>query len=137
MEASSIATPVHNPEDIGSVKKHEFSWADFRQHPDPEIFDSFLGALAKAVAQMPVLEFFMLMSHMAGNSGRLYICYYGPGKKSRWSGEKTEDREHRKIYYVCKTGMWVPEPKTSKGLKRAGFEKYGGEAIERFLGSAM
>ena len=36
---------------------------------------------------------------------------------------------------MCKTGVWVPEPKTSKELKRAGIQKYGGEAIERFVGS--
>ncbi|CAN9387609.1 unnamed protein product [Alternaria alternata] len=68
-------TPAYDSDDdpehgvIGSVDTREFSWADFRQHPDPETFDPFLGALAKAVTQMPVLESFMLTSDMSYLTG--------------------------------------------------------------------
>lgn len=125
-------TPVYYSEDdpvrgiIASVDTCDFSWADFRQHPNPETFDLFLGALAKAVAQMLVLESFMLKSDMA----RLHIPYHGPGQKAEWGDEEPEDKEHRRIYYVCETGVWVPKPKTSERLKRAGFQSCGGEAIE-------
>jgi hypothetical protein len=125
--------PVHGI--VGSIDTREFSWADFRQHSDPETFDPFLGALAKAVDQMPVLESFVLTSDMAGKTGRLHISYYAPGQRAEWGDEEPQDEEHRRIYYACETGVWVPEPKTSEGLKRAGIQKYGGEAIERFVGS--
>lgn len=134
-------TPAYDSDDdpvrgiIGSVDTREFSWADFRQHPDPETFDPFLGALAKAVAQMPVLESFMLTSDMVGKTGKLHISYHAPGQRAEWGDEEPEDKEHRRIYYACETGVWVPEPKTSEGLKRAGIQKYGGEAIERYVGS--
>ena len=95
--------PVYHPEDdpvrgiIASVDTREFSWADFRQHPDPKTFDPFLEALAKAVAQMPVLESFMLTSDMAGKTGRLHISYHGPGQKAEWGDEEPENKEHKKI----------------------------------------
>jgi hypothetical protein len=134
-------TPAYDSDDdpehgvIGSVDTREFSWADFRQHPDPETFDPFLGALAKAVTQMPVLESFMLTSDMVGKAGKLHISYHAPGQRAEWGDERPEDKDHRRIYYACETGVWVPEPQISEGLKRAGVQKYGGEAIERYVGS--
>jgi hypothetical protein len=134
-------TPAYDSDDdpvrgiIGSVDTREFSWVDFRQHPDPETFDPFLGALAKAVARMPVLESFMLTSDMVGKTGKLHIAYHAPGQRAEWGDEEPEDAEHRRLYYACETGIWVPERKTSEGLKRAGIQKYGGEAIERYVGS--
>lgn len=134
--------PVYHPENdpvrgiIASVDTREFSWADCRQHPDLETFDPFLSALAKAVTQMPVLDSFILTSDLAGNyTGVLRISYHAPGQRAERDDEEPEDKDHRRIYYACKTGVWVPEPKTSEGLKRAGIQKYGGEAIERFVGS--
>ncbi|KAF2028303.1 hypothetical protein EK21DRAFT_101907 [Setomelanomma holmii] len=47
---------------------------DFRIHPDPETFNPFLAAFAKAVARMPVLEYFMLTSEL----------YHAPGKQAEW-----------------------------------------------------
>jgi hypothetical protein len=126
---------------IASIDTRELSWADFRhhpdfrQHPDSESFDPFLGALAKAVAHMLVLEFFMLTSDLGGKTGSLHISYHAPGQRAEWGDEEPDDNEHRRIYYACETGVWVPELKTSEGLKSAGIQKYGGEAIERFLGS--
>jgi hypothetical protein len=134
-------TPAYDSDDdpvrgtVGSVDAREFSWADFRQHPDPETFDPFLGALAEAVARMPVLESFMLTSDMVGKTRKLHISYHAPGQRAEWGDEDLEDEEHRRIYYACETGVWVPEPKTSEGLKRVGIQKYGGEAIERYVGS--
>jgi hypothetical protein len=140
-------TPVYQSEDdpvrgiIASIDTRELSWADFRhhpdfrQHPDSESFDPFLGALAKAVAHMLVLEFFMLTSDLGGKTGSLHISYHAPGQRAEWGDEEPDDNEHRRIYYACETGVWVPELKTSEGLKSAGIQKYGGEAIERFLGS--
>jgi hypothetical protein len=77
----------------------------------------------------------MLTSDMVGKTGKLHISYHAPGQRAEWGDEDPEDSEHRRIYYACETGVWVPEPKTSEGLKRAGVQKYGGEAIERYLGS--
>lgn len=135
------ATPAYDSDDdpergiVGGVDRREFSWADFRQHPNPETFDLFLNALAKAVAKMPVLECFMLTSEMTGKTGKLHISYHAPGQRAEWGDEEPEDRDYRRIYYACETGVWVPELKTSEGLKRAGFEKYGGQVIERYVGS--
>ncbi|KAI4644396.1 hypothetical protein J4E93_006297 [Alternaria ventricosa] len=134
-------TPADDPHDdpvrgiVGSVDTRDFSWQDFRQHPDPETFDPFLGALAKAVAHMPVLESFMLTSEMTGQTKRLHISYHAPGQKAEWGDEGPEDEQYRRIYYACEMGVWVPESKTSEGLKRAGLQKFGGEAIERYVGS--
>ncbi|EDU43645.1 conserved hypothetical protein [Pyrenophora tritici-repentis Pt-1C-BFP] len=62
--------PIDHPDDnpvrgiIGGFNEREYSYRDFRQHAGPETFDAFLSAFAKAVAQMPVLEFFMLTSEL-------------------------------------------------------------------------
>jgi hypothetical protein len=41
---------------------------------------------------------------------------------------------YRRVYYVCEVGkFWNPEPETTKGLRRAGSEKFGGEVIERII----
>jgi hypothetical protein len=134
--------PIDHPDDdpirgiVGGVDEREYSWFDFRQHPDPETFDPFLGALAKAIAQMPVLEFFMLTSDLVGETGRLHISYHAPGREAEWGDEEAEDKEHRRIYYACEVGkVWLPEIKTAAGLRSAGFQKYGGEVIERYVGS--
>ncbi|KAH9879248.1 hypothetical protein J1614_002687 [Plenodomus biglobosus] len=121
---------------VGGVDARKYSYRDFRIHPDPQTFDPFLGAFAKAVAQMPVLEFFMLTSDLVGRTGRLHISYHAPGKKAEWGDEGAEDVEHRRIYYACEVGkVWVPEVETAEGLRRAGKQKFGGEAIERYVGS--
>ena len=77
----------------------------------------------------------MLTSDMVGKTGKLHISYHAPGQKAEWGDEGMEDKDHRRIYYACETGVWVPEPQISEGLKRAGVQKYGGEAIERYVGS--
>jgi hypothetical protein len=133
--------PIDHPDDdpmrgiVGGVDEREYSWADFRQHPDPATFDPFLGAFAKAVAHMPVLESFMLTSEMVGKTGRLHISYHAPGQKTEWGDEEAQDKEYRRIYYACEVGIWTPELKTAAGLRGAGIQKYGGEAIERYVGS--
>jgi hypothetical protein len=116
--------------------EREFSYWNYRVHPDPETFDPFLAAFAKAVAKMPVLEYFMLDSELMGATGRLHISYHAPGKKAEWGDEGPEDFGRRRVYYACEVGkVWVPEPDTAEGLRGAGSEKFGGEVIERFLGS--
>jgi hypothetical protein len=134
--------PIDHPDDdpvrgdVGGVDEREFSYMDFRQHPDSETFDPFLAALAKAVAHMPVLEFFMLTSELVGKTKKLHISYHAPGQRAEWGDEEAEDGEHRRIYYACEVGkVWIPEPETAAGLRSAGFQKYGGEAIERYVGS--
>lgn len=134
--------PIDHPHDdpargiIGGVDERKYSYRDFRIYPDPETFDPFLGAFAKAVAQMPVLEFFMLTSELAGETGKLHISYHAPGQRAEWGDEEAEDKEYRRIYYACEVGkVWVPEPETAAGLRGAGMQKYGGEAIERYVGS--
>jgi hypothetical protein len=133
--------PTDHPDDdpsrdiIGGVDEREYSYRDFQKHPDPETFDPFLGAFARAVAHMPVLESFMLTSELAGETGRLHISYHAPGKMAQWGDEEPQDKEHRRIYYACEVGVWQPEPKTAARLRSAGIQKYGGEAIERYVGS--
>jgi hypothetical protein len=113
-----------------------YSNSDFRAHPDPETFDPFLAALAKAVAKMPVLEHFMLTCELTAPTGKLHISYDAPGIKSDWGGEGPGDIDHRRVYYACEAGkVWVPEPETREGLRGAGSEKFGGEVIEQFVGS--
>ena len=78
----------------------------------------------------------MLTSELAGETGKLHISYHAPGQRAEWGDEGTEDEEHRRIYYACEAGkVWVPEPETAAGLRGAGMQKYGGEVIERFVGS--
>ncbi|KAH7072168.1 hypothetical protein BKA63DRAFT_417846 [Paraphoma chrysanthemicola] len=114
----------------------KYSYSDFRVHPDPETFDPFLAAFAKAIAQMPVLEYFMLKSDLSGETGKLHIEYAAPGKASSVGDSSPEDAQYRRIYYACEVGkVWVPEPDTAEGLRNAGKEKFGGEAIERYVGS--
>jgi hypothetical protein len=133
--------PTDHPHDdpsrgiIGGVDERDYSYRDFRRHPDPETFNPFLGAFARAVAHMPVLESFMLTSELAGKTGKLHISYHAPGKRAQWGDEDAEDEEHRRIYYACEVGVWQPEPETAARLRNAGIQKYGGEAIERYVGS--
>ena len=68
-------------------------------------------------------------------TGVLRISYHAPGQRTEQDDEEPEDKDYRRIYHTCKTGVRVPEPKTSEGLKRAGIQKYGGEAIERLVGN--
>ena len=120
---------------IGDSER-EYSYWNYRVHPDPETFDPFLAAFAKAVAKMPVLEYFMLESELMGTTGRLHISYHAPGKKAQWGDEGPKDLRRRRVYYACEVGkVWVPEPETAESLRGAGSEKFGGEVIERFLGS--
>jgi hypothetical protein len=134
--------PVDHPDDdvesgtVGGVDEREYSYMDFRIHPDPQTFDPFLGAFAKAVGQMPVLEFFMLTSELVGNTGKLHISYHAPGTRADWGDEGPEDLERRRIYYACEVGeVWIPEPETAERLRGAGMQKFGGEVIERYVGS--
>ena len=76
---------------------------------DPETLDPFPGAFAKAVAQMPVLEFFMLTSGLQGETEKLLISYHAPGQRAEWGDEEAEDEKHRRIYYACevwKSDTW-------------------------------
>lgn len=85
---------------------------------------------------MPVLEYFMLTSELQGATGRLHISYHAPGKKAEWGDESPEGLGRRRVYYVCEVGkVWVPESETAEGLRGAGSEKFGGEVIDRLLGS--
>jgi hypothetical protein len=134
--------PVDHPDDdvesgtVGGVDERKYSYRDFRIHPDPQTYDPFLAAFAKAVAQMPVLEFFMLTSELLGDTGKLHISYHAPGIKAGWGDEGPEDLKRRRIYYACEVGkVWVPEPETAQGLRSAGLQRFGGEAIERYVGS--
>ncbi|KAI0569894.1 hypothetical protein Alg130_11446 [Pyrenophora tritici-repentis] len=111
--------PIDHPDDnpvrgiIGGFNEREYSYRDFRQHAGPETFDAFLSAFAKAVAQMPVLEFFMLTSELVGETGKLHISYHAPGQRAEWGDGEAEDEEHRRIYYACEVGkVWIPEPET-------------------------
>jgi hypothetical protein len=120
---------------IGDADK-EYDYTNFRVHPDPQTFDPFLAAFAKAVAKMPVLEYFMLTSELTGDTGKLHILYNAPGKEAEFGDEDPEDLKSRRIYYACEVGkVWVPEAETAEGLRGAGKEKFGGEAIERYVGS--
>ncbi|KAH7084456.1 hypothetical protein FB567DRAFT_529042 [Paraphoma chrysanthemicola] len=130
----------HENDDPGPViigaDNLEHNYSDFRVHPDPDTFDPFLAALAKAIAQMPVLEYFMLTSDLSGETGRLHIEYAAPGKASSVGDESPEDAQYRRVYYACEVGkVWVPEQETAEGLRNAGKEKFGGEVIERYVGS--
>jgi hypothetical protein len=134
--------PVDNIEDdprrgiIGGDVAPGFSYNEFRAHPDPETFDPFLAALAKAVANMPVLDYFMLTCELEGPTGKLHISYDAPGITSGYDGEGPGDIECRRVYYACESGkVWMPEPETAEGLRNAGSAKYGGEVIEKFVGS--
>jgi hypothetical protein len=85
---------------------------------------------------MPILEYFMLTSELMGDTGKLHISFHAPGRKADWPDERHEDVGSRRIYYVCEVGkLWVPEPATAEGLRSAGVRKFGGEAVERYLGS--
>ncbi|KAF2850497.1 hypothetical protein T440DRAFT_375636, partial [Plenodomus tracheiphilus IPT5] len=42
----------------------KYTYCHYRVHPDPQTFDPFLAAFAKAVAKMPLLEYFMLTSDL-------------------------------------------------------------------------
>ncbi|KAF1839659.1 hypothetical protein BDW02DRAFT_5450 [Decorospora gaudefroyi] len=85
---------------------------------------------------MPVLEYFMLTSELTGEPGRLHISYHAPGNEAEWGDKGPEDIHCRRIYYACEIGKgWVPEPETAEGLRGTGMEKFGGEVIERYLGS--
>jgi hypothetical protein len=124
------------PQAIEAAHGDASTYSEFRIHPAARTFDPFLAALAKAVAQMPVLESLMLTCELMGDTGRLHICYHAPGRKSDWADERLEDVGRRRIYYACEVGeLWVPEPDTAAGLRRAGAEKFGGEVVERYLGS--
>jgi hypothetical protein len=124
------------PQAVEAAHGDESTHSEFRIHPAARTFDPFLAALAKAVAQMPVLESLMLTCELMGDTGRLHICYHAPGRKSDWADERLEDVGRRRIYYACEVGeVWVPEPDAAAGLRRAGVEKFGGEAVERYLGS--
>tara|TARA_R110002003_G_scaffold45_20_gene3655 strand:- start:14001 stop:15425 length:1425 start_codon:yes stop_codon:yes gene_type:complete len=120
---------------IGDADR-EYDYTNFRVHPDPQTFDPFLAAFAKAVAKMPVLEYFMLTSELTEGTAKLHILYNAPGKEAEFGDEGPEDLQCRRIYYACEVGkVWVPEAETAEGLKGAGKEKFGGEAIERYVGS--
>ncbi|KAF1937389.1 hypothetical protein EJ02DRAFT_437906 [Clathrospora elynae] len=132
--------PDHEDDDVarGIVgdAEREYCYMDYRVHPDPDTFDPFLAAFAKAVANMPVLEYFMLTSELSGATGKFHISYHAPGKKAEWGDEDPEDFRCRRVYYACEVGkVWVPEPETAQGLRGAGSEKFGGEVIERYLRS--
>jgi hypothetical protein len=134
--------PLDNIEDdprrgiIGGDVAPGYSYCEFRAYPDPETFDPFLAALAKAVANMPVLDHFMLACKLKGPTGKLLISYDAPGIGSECGGEGPGDLEHRRVYYACEVGkVWMPDPKTAEGLRDAGRAKYGGEVIEQFVGS--
>lgn len=120
---------------IGGVDCHEYSYMDFRMHPDPRTSNPFLAALAKAVAKMPVLEYFMLTSELVGKSCKLHISYHASGKAAE-GDEGAEDINYRRIYCACEVGkVWVPEPKTSEGLRGASKDRFGGKVIQRHVGS--
>lgn len=53
-------------------------WFRFRRHPDPEVFDPFVIAMASAVVRMPVLKRFECGFSQARVAS---ITYYGPGEK--------------------------------------------------------
>lgn len=75
----------------------------------------------------------MLTSELPGEMGRrLHISYHAPEQKAELGDEEVKDEEHRWIYYACEVGrVWVSEPETAAGLRSAGLQEYGGEAIER------
>ncbi|KAF1947370.1 hypothetical protein EJ02DRAFT_440227 [Clathrospora elynae] len=106
---------------------------NYRVHPNLNTFDPFLAAFARAVANMPVLESFMITCQLT-TGGQLNIAYHAPGKESFWGDQSKENIVYRRVYYVCEVGkFWNPEPETTKGLRGAGSEKFGGEVIERFI----
>jgi hypothetical protein len=108
---------------------------DPRTHPDPQNFHPFVTAFAKAVAKMPVLEYFMLLSEPEEDTGAFCISYHAPGEEAQWFCEGPEDVACRRIYYACGVDkIWVPEPEIAEGLRGAGRETFGGEVIERYLG---
>jgi hypothetical protein len=122
--------------DVGGDVEPGFSYAEFRAHPDPETFDPFLAAFAKSVARMPILESFMLTCELSHPTGKLHISYDAPGIKSDWGGETDEELACRRVYYACEAGKtWLPEPETAECLRSAGSEKFGGEVLEKFVGS--
>jgi hypothetical protein len=54
--------PADNEENDVAIREY-LNWG-YRLHPDPKTFDPFLAAFAKAVAKMPVLKFFILISKL-------------------------------------------------------------------------
>jgi hypothetical protein len=59
-----------------------------------------------------------------------------PGKKAEWANEGLDDLGRRRVHYAREVGkIWVPEPEIAKGLRGTGSQKFGGEAIERCVGS--
>jgi hypothetical protein len=117
--------------DATCESSHEFT--EYRDEPDPVTFDPFLAAFAKAVQNMPVLEYFMLTSELAPSKGKFCIWYHAPGRTAKWGDEDAVDSMYRRVYYACKA--WRPEPMTMAVLGDAGKMKFGGEVIERFLGN--
>ncbi|KAL1884056.1 hypothetical protein Daus18300_000165 [Diaporthe australafricana] len=55
-------------------------WFSFRRHPDPDVFDPFVIAMASAVVRMPVLKRFECDFPQARAAS---IMYYGPGQEKR------------------------------------------------------
>jgi hypothetical protein len=133
-----MVTPSGNWYFRGSQPSHpddNFYW-NYRLHPDRDTFDPFLAACAKAINKMPVLEYFILTSELQGPPCKFHISYHAPGNKAEWGDECPEDLAYRRIYYACEVGkVWFPEPETAEGLRGAGSGKFGGEVIERFIGS--
>jgi hypothetical protein len=81
----------------------------YRDDANPNTFDPFLVAFAKAVQNMPVLEHFMLTSELGHGKGKLHNSYNAPGRVADWGDEDATDLMSRRVYYACqvgKAGFW-------------------------------
>ncbi|RMZ74489.1 mitochondrial carrier [Pyrenophora seminiperda CCB06] len=97
--------------------------------------DAHLAAFAKAVQNMPVLEYFQFLSGIEKSQsgdegtkiGTFVIFYQCPGPfHHAFIEEGEQDINFRRVYYACEYGRkWRPEAKTAQALRNAGKEKFG------------
>ncbi|CAE6996258.1 hypothetical protein P3342_000340 [Pyrenophora teres f. teres] len=109
------------------------------EHPMAPI----LAAFAKAVQNMPSLEYFYFLGgseELLGGTpiplpglGTFVIVYHcpGPWRDRDRMAETKEEKTFRRIYYACENGnIWRPEDEVVVALRNAGEEKFGGKLIE-------